>query len=436
MKLSDCVKMAFSDLNRRKLRTALTAFGIAVGTTLVITMAGLGEGIQKTEADQIKQMDTFKMINVKPQTDAKLINDKNRKIEENSLSSFKNISGVSSVKASIDTTASEVKLEDKTVQKVNIQGNNLNYKIFTEAEINQTKADKKKVKKYGYKPVIAGNIISNEDKTSVLVGQGLLSKLGIKDYKSAVGKEIEIEVSMPKLQGIVAKPPLTIRAKIAGVVNRAYNVGGSTIISSDETAAKIQEYYMDGTNYISQKGYDDVMVECKNMENVKTVDKKLKGMGYVTQSYGGYADSINTMLIIFKVLLIAAGVIVLLVASIGVINTMSMAVHEKTKSIGIMKAEGASKKNIRTMFVVQSGSLGFVGAALGTVISIAAEVIINKVLIMNHIGGMETGMKIIDIGAATVIFTIIFTVCVAMIAGIVPARKAAKLDPIESLRFE
>lgn len=437
MKLSDNIKMAFSDLNKRKLRTALTSFGIAIGATLVIVMAGLGQGIQTISNDQIKDMDMFREVVVKPQDNtAKKGNTKDKKIDQDMLNKFKRINGASDISASITTTASEVKIDNKMGKKVDVQGNNLNFSIVMGSEKNQLKGDKEKVKKYGYKYIIAGNSIKQGDNTSVLVGQGYLDKMGLKNYKNVIGKNIEIKVSLPKMQGIPVKEPLVIEAKVAGVVNKGYQSGKNVIITSDETAAKIQEYYMGTKDYITAKGYDSVTVEAKTMEDVAKVNKQIKKFGYVTQAYEGYADRMNSGLIIVKVLLTAAGIIVLLVASIGVINTMSMAVHEKTKSIGIMKAQGASKKNIRSMFVVQSGSLGLVGSVVGAIIALVGAAIANQVIVANKIGGIEKGMTLIDIRVSTVVFTIVFTVVVAMIAGLVPAGKAAKLNPVDSLRCE
>lgn len=436
MKLIDCLKMAFSDLNKRKLRTTLTSLGIAVGTLLVILMAGLGQGIQKISADQIKQMDTFRIITVKPQDKASKDQAKHKTIDKEMLNKFKNINKVSTITASINTTVTEAKIGDKVGKNIQIQGNDLDYTIFTDAKKNEIKSDKEKVKKYGYEPIIAGSIIKQGDKDSVLVGAGYLNKIGIKDYKSVIGKNIEMKVSLPNVPGIMQKQPIVINAKIAGVVNRNYETGKNVITTPDYMAAKIQEYYMNETDYMKNKGYDNVSVEAKTMQDVSKIDSEISKNGYVSQSEAGYADRMNTMLTIVKALLIAAGAIVLLVASIGVINTMTMSVYEKTKSIGIMKAEGASRKNIRRIFVVQSGSLGFIGGAVGSIIALIAAIIINKVMVMYKIGGIESGMKIIDVRISIIVYTLLFTVLVAIIAGIVPSRKAAKLNPVDSLRSE
>lgn len=432
MKLIDCLKIAFSDLNKRKLRTALTCFGIAIGTLLVIVMAGLGQGIQTISIDQIKQVDSFRTISINnPGND-----NKSKKIDVDNLNTLKNLQGVSEITASINTTATEITLQNKTSKKVDINGNNLNFSIFTDGEKNEIKADKKKVKKYSSNPIISGEILKQSNTNSVLIGQGLLDAMGIKDYKSVIGNDIEIKVSFPKIEGVPQKNPLIIKSKIAGVVNRAFKSGGYTITSSDELASKIQDYYMNDSDYVNKHGYTNAQIEAKSMEEASAVNDSITKLGYKTQSNVSQANQMNNMLTIIKVLLTSAGVIVLLVASIGVINTMSMAVYEKTKSIGIMKAQGASKKNIRRMFIVQSGSLGFVGAAVGTIIALIIGSIINKILILNKTGGFEEGMKMVDIRISTVIFTIIFTIIVAILAGIIPARRAAKLNPVDSLRFE
>ncbi|MDD3223878.1 MAG: FtsX-like permease family protein [Clostridium sp.] len=439
MKLIDCIKMAFSDLNRRKLRTALTSFGIAIGTILVILMSGLGQGIQTVATDQLKQADTFRIITVKPQHKVNSTTVTDKKIDAAMLNKLKNINGVSKVLASIDTTAPKVSLNNNSVTKVDVRGFNLNFPIISDAEKNQLKSNKKKVQKYGSNEIIAGKIINNSDDSSVLVGQDLLKKLGIKDYKSIVGKNITVTISLPSIDGLSSKTPLVLNLKVSGIVNKAYSLGSNTITASDKVAAQIQEYYMGSSDYINQKGYDDVSVECKTIPDVTNVNSSITKIGYVTQSSQSSANTINMVIVILKVLLTAAGVIVLLVASIGVVNTMSMAVHEKIKTIGIMKAEGASKKNIRRMFIVQSGSLGFVGSAFGSVIALIATAIINKLLIAYNViqvDGASGPISLIEVKPSTVILTIVFTVLISMLAGVLPARKAAKLNPVDSLSCE
>ncbi|WP_368491042.1 ABC transporter permease [Clostridium sp. BJN0013] len=440
MRFSDCLKMAFSDLGRRKIRTVLTSFGIAIGAMLVVLMAGFGQGIQKIAMDQIKQMDTMRIIQVKPEQNSSKNSQQNKsefkKIDNAVLDKFKSMKNVEEVSASIDTQIQETFINGKEISEVNVKGSNMELPIFLNSQQNEIKSDKKKTQKYGYNPIISGKIIKQGDEDYVLLGQGLADKAGIKDYKSIIGKNIEMRVYLPSIPGLPEKEPLVINAKVSGVVNKNYDNGKNVITASSKTAAKIQQYYTEEENYLEEKGYNNISVEVNTAEGVESVDSSIKKMGYVTSSQVESTKTLKTMMTIIKALLTAAGIIVLLVASIGVINTMTMAVYEKTKSIGIMKAEGASRKNISRMFTVQAGSLGFIGGLFGDVTAVVLGIVINKVVVMYNIGGIQPGMKIIDVNISVFVFTLLFTILVSVAAGMVPARRASKLNPVDSLRNE
>lgn len=440
MKFSDCLKMAFSDLGRRKIRTVLTSFGIAIGAMLVVLMSGFGQGIQKIAMDQIKQMDTMRIIQVKPEQNSSKNSKQNKsefkKIDNTVLDKFKGMKNVEEVSASIDTQIQEVFINGKGISEVNVKGSNLELPIFLNSQQNEIKLDKKKSKKYGYKSIIAGEVIKQGDEDSVLLGQGLADKAGIKDYKSIIGKNIEMRVYLPSIPGLPEKDPLIINAKVSGVVNKNYDNGKNVITASSKTASKIQQYYTEEENYLEEKGYNNISVEVNTTESVESVDSSIKKMGYVTNSQVESTKTLRTMMTIIKALLTAAGIVVLLVASIGVINTMTMAVYEKTKSIGIMKAQGASRKNISRMFTVQAGSLGFIGGLFGGITALVLGFVINRIVVVYNIGGIQPGMKIIDMNISVFVFTLLFTILVSVAAGMVPARRASKLNPVDSLRNE
>ena len=113
---------------------------------------------------------------------------------------------------------------------------------------------------------------------------------------------------------------------------------------------------------------------------------------------------------------------------------MVMAVNERTKSIGVMKSVGASNSEIRSMFIVQSGAIGFVGGVIGSIISFIVFRIITMAMEANFAskGNSITIMK--NIPWWLVLGTIVFSVVIAVIAGIYPAHRASKLNPIDALR--
>lgn len=445
--LIDSVKMGFSDLKKRKFRTALTTFSIAIGTMLLIVMFGLGEGVQKIYNDNINNFSGYKIVTVNNREEAKPIKDANgrvsayesgkeKKIDRAVIDKIKSIDGVKSVVVTNESKFTDTKIGDKVGKKVTITGIDLDNVMFTETDMDSVKNDKKKSNKDSDEPIVAGKILTKGNNSEVLVGQKYLEKIGITDYKSVVGKEIELRVEFPKINNIEVKAPLLIKAKIAGVISSNY-VQSSKIIASAEFVAKVQEYYLDESDSLNKKGYSNVSIECKDLDVVNKVNDEVKKLGYETFAQTSNADQMNQMLTVVKAIFAAAGIIVLLVSAIGVINTMTMAVYEKTKSIGIMKAQGASRSHINIMFVVQSGVLGFIGGVVGSVLALIASLGLNKFVVAQLAKkGVEDITKLFYIPVWAVLVAIGFSVFICLIAGIVPARRAAKLNPVDSLRYE
>ncbi|MDP4090547.1 MAG: FtsX-like permease family protein, partial [Bacillota bacterium] len=125
------------------------------------------------------------------------------------------------------------------------------------------------------------------------------------------------------------------------------------------------------------------------------------------------------------------------VASIGVINTMTMSIYERTRSIGILKALGASRREIRKLFIFESGVMGFIGGILGTLFSLINVGII-KFFLNSYLKskGVTDMPKLFSTPIWLVLGTIGFAILISVLAGLYPAGRASRLDPVESLRYE
>lgn len=129
------------------------------------------------------------------------------------------------------------------------------------------------------------------------------------------------------------------------------------------------------------------------------------------------------------------GAIALLAASFGIINTLYMSVQERTREIGLMKAMGLSSGKVFTIFSVEAALIGFLGSLLGILGAVGAGSLINQIAADSFLKSL-TGFTLIQFSASSSAVIILVIMGIAFLAGTLPARRAAKLDPIESLRYE
>ena len=185
----------------------------------------------------------------------------------------------------------------------------------------------------------------------------------------------------------------------------------------------------------------EYIIHMDSMENVKPLLTKLKKEGLGVYSVIEQMDQINVFFAVFKAGLLFVGTIAVLIASIGIFNTMTMAVTERTREIGVLKAIGASPKLIQRLFLMESAFIGIVGTVIAVIISYVISVTVNFALPI--VLEMATGE---DMGEREMIFSAIpwqlvviasaISIGVAMISGWRPARKATKIDVIQALRQE
>lgn len=437
MKLSDSIKMSVDDLKNRKLRTFLTCLSIGIGTILIIMLGGLGKGLEKWGQEKINNMDGIKIVSVVPMDIKKKIasqNEKNKKdkkelfkkIEQKDIETIKDIKGVDTLRSELETNITGTKIGNVEGKKSSVLGVDTNNTIIFDSEKDKVQKDNKNENK-NKKVIVEGKMLEKGEQNAVLIGERYLNKMGISDYKTVVGKEIELKVQIPD------EKPFSVKGKIVGVVNKLYNASNQIIVPL-EMASKVQGFNVGENDYLNKYGISRLAVEVKTIGDAKNVQTKIERLGYVAISQSKDLDDMQKQLEILNGLLMAGGIIVLLVSSLGVVNTMSMSILEKTKSIGIMKAVGASKRDIKKIFVMQSATIGFLGGILGIVVSLIASNGLNILMKdMLKKGNMD---QLIILPVNLILVALGLAVLISIIAGIIPSGRAAKLDPVETLSYE
>lgn len=180
--------------------------------------------------------------------------------------------------------------------------------------------------------------------------------------------------------------------------------------------------------------YDSAQVFVDDMDNVTDVQKVIADMGYQVYSRMDWLEQSKQQSQMVQAVLGGIGAVSLFVAAIGIANTMMMSIYERTKEIGIMKVLGCDMGNIRDMFLIESGFIGFMGGAVGIVLSMVISMVINRFASTQVLTGMEGDLSRIPLWLN--LAALAFAVFVGMAAGFMPATRAMKLSPLAAIRNE
>ena len=185
--------------------------------------------------------------------------------------------------------------------------------------------------------------------------------------------------------------------------------------------------------------YSRILVKVDDVENVESVQNELRAQGYMTSSLLDIATSVAEQARVIQMILGGIGAVSLLVAAIGIMNTMVMSIYERTKEIGVMKVIGASIANIRNMFLIEASLIGLLGGIFGVGLSLLGSKLINTVLPSSAMfgGGMDgEAMNLSIIPLWLIVLALLFSIAIGVISGYYPAVRATRLSALEAMRNE
>jgi ABC-type antimicrobial peptide transport system permease subunit len=189
-------------------------------------------------------------------------------------------------------------------------------------------------------------------------------------------------------------------------------------------------------NDLDSRGYNSLTVQADGTSNVDDVARRIRTLGVGAATARSFVDQQLRVFQIVGYVLGGIGGIALAVAAIGVVNTMVMAILERTREIGVLRACGATRATVRRLFTIEAGLLGFLGGVLGVGggfgLTRVANVVINRQLTAGSVQARDIiGLPLWLIGAVVGATTLI-----GILAGLYPAVRASRLNPVEALRYE
>lgn len=439
MKFKEYILMSLRDLWRRKGRTILTSLGITIGTLLIVTMVGLGNGVQNFMYDTVNSQDNARNISIMPlkymtndemdsADQTTFMQDNFKILDDNLIKSLDETNNIESLVASVSSSLDNFKLNDKEYSgQIQYTGYNKNANVYPDFKIEKIRHEKDDD---SIKPIKAGRDIK-ETTGEILIGEGIIKQLNI-EPADIINKKIQLIINNSTKNGLDVKP-ITKEFTIVGVVDENFDDGQKFVMSAND-AAQLKGFSTFENEYLKSKGYDSIEIVTNKISDVQPVSDEIKDSGYYYKSSIDTAKQVESSMEGIKTAFAVLGVIVLVVSAIGIVNTMTMAVIERTKSIGVMKAVGANSGAIRIIFLTQSSLIGFIGGVFGILIGLGINQIVQSIANSKITSsGMTTSISV-GLPWYYTVGILIFAMAIALVSGIYPANQASKLEPIEALR--
>ncbi len=429
MQFKDQVGFIRQHIKKNKLRVFMTVLAATMGTAFLIVLASVGFGIHETIRDQMLSNRLVTEVQVHQSEES---GDPGEHVEE--------IKKLAHVKAVVD--------------RQQLGTNQMS--LFGEFEGNHVLVvtDFKEEGKVGFAlkegrlPQNANEVVVGSHFTDYLYSEEETESGDFKTYEGdLIGEQFTYRID--DVEGEFVEEELTLTIVGIGENPSREWVSDRNIYAHDAIIPELERiHYSDHVTGsddhpdASQLFYHDVAVYVDKLENVKMVSNALRDKQYYVFSIADELEQIDVFFLALKAGLVFVGTIAILIASIGIFNTMTMAVTERTREIGVMKAIGADPKLIRRLFLMESAWIGIIGTVLAVVISYAVSAVSNYLLpiIVSAALGEE------DFSELNVTFSVIpwqlvliasaISISVAMISGWRPARKATKIDVINALRQE
>lgn len=428
---------------RRKTRTLLTVLGVVIGTASIVVMLSLGIAMGENFKKEVEQMGSLNIIEVrKPYGDSPGMSKDKIKLDDKAVEVFQKIKGVKAVMPMKSNYMRVV--SGKFVADVNVIG-----------------VKPETLEAFGMK-IEEGKLLTSTEKNGIIFGSEIKGSFYNPKSKNMEQAPQTLKILTDKILitsdsmygekrsaknlDSDSKPAPTHPVKGIGVLKNSgddqdYNVY-MNIKTLEEFIKEDRRITKEKVNPKENDKYNSIKVKTQDIEVVSEIQKMIKDMGYETFSLTEILDSMRKTSNMMQSVLGGIGAVSLLVAAIGITNTMVMSIYERTREIGVMKVLGARLKDIKKLFLIEASMIGFFGGIAGLIFSYTVSFLINHFgpslmadsNMMGVSGSADQKISVIPIGLA--VGGLVFSTFIGLISGYSPAKRAMKLSALQAIKNE
>jgi len=448
MKVFDLFRLILGNLSRRKARVALTAIGVVIGTAAVVILVSLAIGLQKNANEQLYGIGDLTQIQVMPayemteggggggmvvQVGGGGGKDAGqpqpaRLLTNSALDELRAIPGVGSV------IPREYLMAGVLIKYQKLEGGSSIIGV-----------DSQDLASLGLEATEGGTELG---RGTVVIGAMVANNFYDPRQRPGqepppppqlYGQQIQLVLSKYDAQGNEIRKNISVR--VTGVLKETRGEPDWTIYFPLDQIKALNEWAQGRRINYNKEGYSQVIVKVQDVEQVLDISDQITQMGFQAFTLQSIVQGINNFYVILQFIFGGVGAIALLVAAIGIANTMAMSILERTREIGLMKAVGATNRDVLAIFLGEAAGIGFIGGLGGIIIGWLAGQGINVIALVylaNQAG--QQGGAPPSIAVYTPVwlplFALIFSTIIGMISGLYPALRAATMIPVLALKYE
>jgi putative ABC transport system permease protein len=453
MKPRDLTDLALRNLRESILRNALTTLGVAVGVASLVAMLSLGVGLQQLASKRLSQSGLFDTVLVTPKNAFRGMGRPQREPESDKPPRVLD----DDARKEMEKLPNVIEVYPQIRFFTEIRFNN---KPFATVVAGMPDSSRNSGSFDGMQGNFFSSTTANEailqiefakdlsDKPSSLIGQELVLRYAERQSLPSAATTVDPSANSPDSSGGgFSVVPKELRLKIVGIVETepAAGYGGygnARLLMPLATASTLRAAQVNDLRDIvrdSNSGkttYASLSVRAKSPSQVEAIETSIKKMGFNAFSLLDASKSLRTFFTVFDSLLGIFGCLALAVATLGIVNTLVMAILERRREIGVLKALGAADSDVQQLFFIEAGVMGFFGGVFGVLfgwlLGRAVTFGTNVYLARQNLNPIELS----SVPWWLVVSALIFGILVSLAAGLYPASRAAKLNPVDALRYE